>query len=84
MLAVLMNRVVQQQQLLRSLLLLLLLYYPIHDGWYGWGTIPPLQRLMEATADINNNEVAEGGWVSCNMIEGGSLLPDDKWLTTMV
>ena len=58
MLAVLMNRVVQQQQLLRSLLLL---YNPIHDGWYGWGTIPPLQRLMEAAADINNDEVAEGG-----------------------
>ena len=55
-----MNRVVQQQQLLRSLLLL---YNPIHDGWYGWGMIPPLQqqRLMEAAADINNNEVAEGG-----------------------
>ena len=56
----LMNRVVQQQQLLRSLLLL---YNPIHDGWYGRGMIPPpqQQQLMEAAADINKYEVAEGG-----------------------
>ena len=40
--------------------------------------ILPLQQLMEAEADINNNEVAEGGWGSCNMIEEGGLLPDDE------
>ena len=37
----------------------------IHDGWYGWGndttTTIRQQQLMEAAADINNNEVAEGG-----------------------